>query len=60
MITLLTVTKWDNILGYSHLNLESATHDRQNHAHRLGDQAAAHVAIQRQPEGTILWGKQRD
>lgn len=29
---------------------------RLDHAERLSDQAAARAAVQRQPEGVVLWG----
>lgn len=38
-----------------HRNLQPAANERLNDAERLGDQAAAHVAIQGQPESMLLW-----
>lgn len=43
----------------SHLNLELATYDWLNHTQRLSNQAAAYIAIQRQPEWIILWEKKK-
>lgn len=38
-----------------HHNLQPAANEGLSHAERLGDQAAAQVAIQGQPERILLW-----